>query len=419
MFILFLFMTTLILCSSAAMAAPLTQVYRGVYAQAGVDVENDHLVCIMQDGRSYKLVIKEMPSGAEYTSSFDAVPLKILLKGNKVYVLVKDGYAFLLMSYDWKSNLWKNIIKTDHVFRDFVVDNRTIYYAVRDDRDKIYRLNIDNSQQSLLISTDCQVGTILSAQNSVYYTKKGENGQWYLEKISAHGVERVYHAGNNAIDRIKLFNNKVFFRVRNPDYKIWYCYDNSGILQEVGHFEEYYAWLNSRLEMVREANNWMKIVVKSGTTAKQVDLHTYITGLWGYCNKALILYRDGDVYACGILIMPARNSITMQKSDLVLYSNMQIINGVGYVRLSEIMQAMGYNVQWDGVNRQIVCRRGQEVLYFSLKNNTVLYAGKYKKLSSPLVTLQGKAYMPVRQIMEMLGIGLKWLSDEQRLVIDL
>lgn len=99
-----------------------------------------------------------------------------------------------------------------------------------------------------------------------------------------------------------------------------------------------------------------------------------------------------------------------------------IENGTTFIPLRGLLELMGVEVAWDGEVNAVDIKKGTTEIYLQIRNKnvyvTTLKFGKerYTLLSAPRIT-DGRTFIPLRFVSEMLGYDVSWNAEAQEISI--
>ncbi|GAE88263.1 stalk domain-containing protein [Acetivibrio straminisolvens] len=92
------------------------------------------------------------------------------------------------------------------------------------------------------------------------------------------------------------------------------------------------------------------------------------------------------------------------------------INGIIYIPLRNIFEALGWEVSWDGKVKTVVCTNGTRVIRFKADSEKVDIDDRYYIMSGPLTILDSKSYVPQRFITEEFGLKVRWNKKDNIII---
>ena len=92
-------------------------------------------------------------------------------------------------------------------------------------------------------------------------------------------------------------------------------------------------------------------------------------------------------------------------------------NGRTQVPIRFIAEALGAQVQWDAAARSAVITKGETVIRLPIGSSTIYVNGAPKPLDTTCFIQNGRTYVPVRFVSEILGADVAWDGANYRVVI--
>lgn len=87
-----------------------------------------------------------------------------------------------------------------------------------------------------------------------------------------------------------------------------------------------------------------------------------------------------------------------------------IQNGFALVPMRSFFEALGADIQWDGLTRTVLGKRDNVTVQLKINQRSALVNGANVKLSLPGKIINGNTYVPLRFVGEALGDDVKWNS---------
>lgn len=94
----------------------------------------------------------------------------------------------------------------------------------------------------------------------------------------------------------------------------------------------------------------------------------------------------------------------------------QKINGIIYVPLRSIFEALGWEVSWDKQSNVITCTYKDRIIRFKEDSKDVDINNSYSIMDDPLIILNNKSYVPKRFITEEFGLKVRW-NNKNNIII--
>ncbi len=117
------------------------------------------------------------------------------------------------------------------------------------------------------------------------------------------------------------------------------------------------------------------------------------------------------------------NEIIHKKGTETIDVAPYIENGTTFIPLRGLLELMGASVTWDGENRAVTIVKDSTEIYLQIRNKNVFVTtnknGKerYTLLAAPRIE-NGRTFIPVRFVSEMLGYKVTWDGEKQEIKIE-
>ena len=95
----------------------------------------------------------------------------------------------------------------------------------------------------------------------------------------------------------------------------------------------------------------------------------------------------------------------------------QIIDGRTVVPLRFLGEALGAEIEWDGVNRQITYIAGDRRIVLTVGQKTVLAGDRTVEIDTAPLIIRDRTMVPVRFVSQWLGAMVKWDAAARRVEI--
>ncbi len=152
------------------------------------------------------------------------------------------------------------------------------------------------------------------------------------------------------------------------------------------------------------------------------------TGNLGSCAELEFL-EDFDAYMARrerteqyYTLTIGKNEIVHKKGTETLDVAPYIENGTTFIPLRGLLELMGAEVTWDGENRAVTIKKDTTEIYLQIRNKNVYVTttkmGKerYTLLAPPRIE-NGRTFIPVRFVSEMLGYTVSWDGETKEIKI--
>ena len=103
--------------------------------------------------------------------------------------------------------------------------------------------------------------------------------------------------------------------------------------------------------------------------------------------------------------------VLMDGVELSMDSPPRIVSGRTMVPFRAVAEAMGVEVQWDGLDRTVTARGVNGTVVMQIDNTTATVGGAGYTLESPPAIFDGRTLIPLRFFGESLGAQVEWRPD--------
>ncbi len=93
------------------------------------------------------------------------------------------------------------------------------------------------------------------------------------------------------------------------------------------------------------------------------------------------------------------------------------INGILYVHLRPVFEALGWNVLFNPSNNSIICTKNNDTMEFTVGSSEFFINGSYNIMNAPLVLVDNKSYIPQKLIVDQFGIKIKWNGEDNLIIM--
>jgi hypothetical protein len=101
-----------------------------------------------------------------------------------------------------------------------------------------------------------------------------------------------------------------------------------------------------------------------------------------------------------------------------LESNLYIQDGNTIAHSREILERMGYELEWDGIEKKVIAKNGKNKLELKIGSSKAYLNNKAIKLDIPPKLIDSKTYIQLRVILESLGAEVDWDGDSKTINIE-
>lgn len=137
------------------------------------------------------------------------------------------------------------------------------------------------------------------------------------------------------------------------------------------------------------------------------DLKKYISQFF---TLLFVLFLGFTVKADGI-------GITVNGNKSNLESKAFIINDRTYVPMRDLFESIGASVSWNDESKSATAAFNNSTVSFKIDSNYVTKNGEYYWSDSQCKLVDGKTYVPVRIILELLGFNVIWDEEDKNVNI--
>ncbi len=111
------------------------------------------------------------------------------------------------------------------------------------------------------------------------------------------------------------------------------------------------------------------------------------------------------------------NGISVIVDGVALDTQVFIEDGVSMVAMRDIFEAVGMNVNWEGLNSNIYATKGSKQLKMTVGETAYTKNGEQAELSVAPRIVDGKTYVPLRAVGDVLGADVDWNEDSKVITI--
>ena len=129
----------------------------------------------------------------------------------------------------------------------------------------------------------------------------------------------------------------------------------------------------------------------------------------------------------GMLILVPPVSVMAQKSVSVTINNEKVVfedaapfidsNNRTLVPIRFISEELGAQVEWDQANQTVTIIKEQMKVNLTVGQKTMIVSGKTKTMDTTPTMKEGRLFVPVKYIGELLNVDVEWLSKENTVAI--
>lgn len=94
----------------------------------------------------------------------------------------------------------------------------------------------------------------------------------------------------------------------------------------------------------------------------------------------------------------------------------KIINGIIYIPLRSVFEALGWEVSWDGQSKTVTCTNENRVIRFKVDSSKVDIDDSYYIIDGALIILENKSYIPQKFITEEFGLKVRWNKNDNIII---
>lgn len=129
---------------------------------------------------------------------------------------------------------------------------------------------------------------------------------------------------------------------------------------------------------------------------------------------SLIMLIANDSYIYGIQVQPEINIIIINKElgaeYLNCYGNPIIENGYTLVPIRTIAEKFGHKIEWDASSQSVSLTNEDNILKFTIGSQVVHADSDYLMMPVPPKLVNGRTYIPLRFVAELLNKHVIWLT---------
>lgn len=127
-------------------------------------------------------------------------------------------------------------------------------------------------------------------------------------------------------------------------------------------------------------------------------------------KKALILTLFLILLCGGVRAGAYNMPVDIEVNGALIHTDSQVFvdEGVTFVPIRFVSEALGYNVYWNGNGNHVSVTDGKTSIDMTIGERQAYVNGKAKSLPQPPVIVNNRTYLPVRWICETLGAQVSW-----------
>lgn len=118
-----------------------------------------------------------------------------------------------------------------------------------------------------------------------------------------------------------------------------------------------------------------------------------------------------------VYVFAENRKVILNNSDKVLNAPQKVIKGTVYVPLRPVMEALGWDLEWDSVNRAISCTKDDSLFTLRIDSNEVSINGEQITLDKPAVISDGITYIPSKFIAKKFGTQIRWNKKDNLIIL--
>ncbi|SHK42004.1 copper amine oxidase N-terminal domain-containing protein [Desulforamulus aeronauticus] len=104
--------------------------------------------------------------------------------------------------------------------------------------------------------------------------------------------------------------------------------------------------------------------------------------------------------------------------QIVSQEQPRVITGRTVVPLRAIAEALGTEVEWDDVNQSIKITKDNKEIKLFLNKSSAIIDGQNIVIDSPPIIINGVTFLPLRFLSEALGAEVKWNAENNTVIIE-
>lgn len=162
--------------------------------------------------------------------------------------------------------------------------------------------------------------------------------------------------------------------------------------------------MDSLKEQIKQAREYVKEIIRNAYSEEELEKLEQLTEKLEAMDK-------------NIIVLPVENVLV--KGRVIKFDTLPIIKeGRTLVPVRALSEAFGAEVEWVGEEKKVIITRGETEVILTLNNDTAYVNGDEVKLDVPSEAINNRTLVPLRFILESLGLKVDWDNDTQTIEIE-
>ncbi len=124
-----------------------------------------------------------------------------------------------------------------------------------------------------------------------------------------------------------------------------------------------------------------------------------------------ILEGVRKILRSNLVFTPGYSVILFKDNRVNLEKEPVILRGVTFFPLRDILELIGYTVDWDQQQAMVVALKRNDTINLWPGRKEITINGKQKRLDHEVINIWGTIVVPFRSLMELLCYNVNWLPE--------
>ncbi len=174
------------------------------------------------------------------------------------------------------------------------------------------------------------------------------------------------------------------------------------------------AQLKTKIEKIKIDMDALKQQIKEKRTALKAAIKSNYTT--DELTKLQLVGEKIKKNNKNIAVLPVEN--IMVKGINIKFDTPPVIkSGRTLIPVKALSEAFGANVQWVAAERKVIITKGVTQIVLTLDSNKIYVNGVETKIDVPACSINGRTVVPMKFIVEQLGLTVNWHSDTKDIEI--
>jgi len=162
--------------------------------------------------------------------------------------------------------------------------------------------------------------------------------------------------------------------------------------------------MDSLKEQIKQAREYAKEIIRNAYSEEELEKLKQLTEKLEAMDK-------------NIIVLPVEN--VLAKGRVIKFDTPPVIKeGRTLVPVRALSEAFGAEVEWVGEEKKVIITRDETEIILTLNNDTAYVNGDEVKLDVPSEAINNRTLVPLRFILESLGLKVDWDNDTQTIEIE-